>query len=145
MARQASLLVADEILFNLQGKAVLQGVYTGDLVITANPTPLAQLVFFFLAETDISDPFRSLSAQVTLPESAPVTTQVPIQWPAPFLPSERTKIFVKWPMLISGPSLRPGRINAKLIHENGEIAVGAPWIIQTPAPSPLSATLGLAV
>lgn len=132
MTRQASLLVADEILFNLHGKAVLQGIYTGDLVIAANPSPLAQLIFFFLAETDAANPFKSLSAQVTFPESEPVTSQIPIQWPITF-PTERTKIFVRFPMLISGPVLRPGRILAKLIHESGEIAVSGPRII--PAPS----------
>ena len=133
MARQASLLVADDILFNLQGKAILQGIYTGDLVIAANPSPLAQLIFFFLAETDVSDPFKSLSAQVTFPESEPMTNHIPIQWPITLPPLERTKIFVRFPMLISGPILRPGRIIAKLIHESGEIAVSAPGILLAPS------------
>jgi hypothetical protein len=135
MARQASLLVADEILFTLLGKAVLQGIYTTDLFIAADPTPLPQLIFFFIAGTDASDPFKSLAAQVTLPGSDPATQLIPILVPPP---SERTKLFVRYPMLLSAPILRPGRILAKMIHENGEIPVSAPWIV--PAASLLEQT-----
>jgi len=134
MARQAMLLVADEIYYNLHGKAILQGIYSGDIFIPTNPSQAAQLIFFFAAETDISEPFRSLLAEVILPENDPVRTPIPIQWPAVFPPSERTKISVKWPVMIPTPTLRPGKINTRLIHESGELIVAAPWIIQMTPP-----------
>jgi hypothetical protein len=139
--RQATVLVADEIFFNLYGKAVLQGIYTTDLIINADPTLATQLVFFFIAETDISDPFRSLSVEVTLPATTPIRQSVPVQWPIPAIAEHgRTRIFVRWPLLIPAPlTLHPGRIEAKVIHENGEIEVGAPWILLNPAGPPSKA------
>jgi hypothetical protein len=128
--RQASLLIADEIYYNLHAKAILQGIYAGDLFISTNPSSTAQLIFYFMAETDVTDPFRTLIAEVTLPESSPTQAPIPVQGPTT-LPSDRTRLFVRWPILIPAPILRPGKINAKLIHESGEIAVVTPWIVYT--------------
>jgi hypothetical protein len=136
MARQASLLVADEIFYNLHGKAVLQGIYNADLVLNAQSAVVPQLIFFFMAESDLNDPFRSVVVEVTLPGNEPIRQQVPIALPLQTsAPPGRTKIFVKWPLLIGGPTLRPGHIEAKFIHEGGEIIVGAPWIVLRSAPS----------
>ena len=63
-ARQASVIVADEIYFNLHGKAILQGIYNTDLVIPSDPTAVPRLVFYYMIETDLSDPFHSLSVEV---------------------------------------------------------------------------------
>ena len=135
MARQAMLLVADEIFFNLTGKAILNGIYTGNLLIGPATGFVPQLVFFFMVETDLSDPFRSLQAEVTFPESAPITSTVPVTWPIPLSPVDRTKFSVRWPMLLQNLTLRPGKINAKLIHESGEIIVSAPWIVSNAPPA----------
>src|SRR5271154_3702764 len=83
MPRQATVIIADEIYYNLHGKAILQGMYNSDLVIPADPSTAPQLLFFFIIETDISDPFQSLSVEVTLPEAAPIPNFVmvpPTQW-----------------------------------------------------------------
>jgi hypothetical protein len=138
MARQASLLVADEIFFNLQGKAILHGIYTGDLVIATVPAALAQLIFFFNAETDLSTPFKSLAVQVTLPESQTVTHVIPIEPHASQLLTERTTLFIRYPMFLPNPILRPGRIVAKLVHDRGEISVSAPWIVEAAKPAGLT-------
>ena len=128
--RQASVLIADEIYYNLHGKAILQGVYHNDLTINASSTVTPQLLFFFMAETDVNDPFRSLIAQITFPKGIPLQFPIPIQYPTPIdAPAGRTKISVRWPVLITSPILFPGKIEVKLIHESGEIIVTAPWIV----------------
>ncbi len=135
MARQATLLVADEIWYNLYGKAILQGLYHGDLVIPTNPSNAPQLLFYFMMETDLSDPFRSLAVEVTLPESDAVRHVVGVTYPIPSTAHEgRTRLFYRHPLLIQAPVLRPGRIDAKVIHEGGEIVVGAPWIVTLATP-----------
>jgi hypothetical protein len=136
MARQASLLVADDIFYNLHGKAVLQGIYHADLILNTQSAIVPQLIFFFIAESDLNDPFRSAFVEVTLPGNEPIRQQVPVAWPMQIpAPSERTKVFVKWPLLVGWPTLRPGRIEAKFIHEGGEIIVGAPWIVTSAVPA----------
>ena len=85
-----------------------------------------------MAETDLDDPFRSLDLEVTLPGSEPVRQSVPVAWPVQPETAGRSKIFVRWPLLISMPTLRPGRIDAKVIHDAGEIVIGAPWITLNP-------------
>lgn len=137
--RHATLLVADEIYYNLHGKAILQGIYHGDLTIPTNPSISPQLIFYFMAETDIADPFRSLTAEVTLPGNPPVRNPVALIPPEIFanVDKSRTRAYYRHPFLVQSPMLRPGKIEAKLIHENGEIAVGAPWIVlNLPLPVP---------
>jgi hypothetical protein len=136
--RQASLLVADEIYFNLYGKATLQGIYQTDLGIAVDPSQISQLVFFFWIETDVSDPFHSLAVEVVLPGSDAIRNQVVI-FPPDFTAAAaaatpgRTRLVYRHPLLVPGPTLRPGKIAAKVIHEKGEIAVTAPWItLNTP-------------
>jgi hypothetical protein len=130
--RHASLLVADEIYFNLYGKALLHGIYHHDLGIAVDPSSAPQLVFFFIAETDLSDPFQSFAVEVTLPGSEPIRNEVPFV-PAPVVVAAnpgKTRIPYRHPLLVPAPVLRPGQIKAKLIHEKGEIIVTAPWIVQ---------------
>jgi hypothetical protein len=138
MPRQATVIIADEIYYNLYGKAILQGIYNTDLVIPVNPSTAPQLLFFFIIETDIGDPFNSLSVEVALPEEAvPVKNFVmipPVQWmeaQAKAQP-ERTTFTVRHPLLIPAPVLRVGRIVAKVIHERGEILVSPQWISLNP-------------
>jgi hypothetical protein len=133
--RMASVLVADEIYYNLQGKVILQGVYINDIVIASDPSALAQLIFFFTAETDLTDPFRSLQVQVTLPGNAPISTHVPLPPPAYNALSTRTRFAAKWPLLVPTPLLRAGQIVAKVIHERGELVATTPWIVTVQVPN----------
>jgi hypothetical protein len=131
--RQAFLMVADEIYFNLYGKATLQGIYQTDLGIAVDPSIIAQLIFFFVMEADVIDAFHSLAVEVTLPGSDPIRNEVAIFPPditaaAMAATPERTRVTYRHPMLIPTPKLRPGKILAKVIHEKGEITVTAPWI-----------------
>lgn len=133
MPRSAALLVADEIYYNLHGKAILQGIYHSDLTLNGPTAVVPQLIFFFMGESEMADPFRSVTVEVTLPGNEPIRQQVPVVFPMPPLPG-RSRVFVRWPLLIGAPTLRPGRIDAKLIHDKGEIIVGAPWIVQPAQP-----------
>jgi len=132
--RHASLFICDEILFSLTGKFNLLGAYTSDLTIPNDPTVGAQLVFYFVIETDVSDPYKSLRIEVTLPETAPIVQAIPVvPQIAPILP-DRPRWTMRWPLLIPQPVLHPGRIVAKVIHEKGELIAGAPWIVLTGQP-----------
>jgi hypothetical protein len=130
--RHASLLVADEIYFNLYGKAILQGIYHHDLGITGEQSTAPQLVFFFIAETDVSDPFKSFAVEVTLPGNGPIRNDIPLI-PAEIIAAAnpgKTRLIYRQPLLVPAPVLRPGRIMAKVIHERGDMIVTAPWIVQ---------------
>ena len=145
MSRQATLLVADEIYYNLHGKAILQGIYSNDLVIPQDPATTAQLLFYFIIETDIAEPFQSLFVEITLPGAPPVRNLVFLTPPqivtaqAQMFNPPRTKYTARHPLLIQSPILRPGRIEAKVIHETGEIVLTSPWITINP-PSPIAQT-----
>jgi hypothetical protein len=131
------LLIADEMYFNLYGKVILQGIYNNDLVIPKDPSTAPQLIFYFAIETDIIDPFHSLNVEVTLPGAEPVRNIVFVLPPqlveaqAKAAP-ERVRYYVRHPLLIPNPILRPGRIEAKAIHEKGEIPVSTQWITLAP-------------
>jgi hypothetical protein len=138
MSRQATLIIADEIYFNLHGKAILQGIYNTDLVIPSDPSNAAQLLFYFIIETDITDPFKNLSVEFTLPGSPPVRQFIFVPPPevvAAIAKSQpqRNRFTVKHPVLIPGPTLRAGRIEAKVITESDEIPITPQWIILNPA------------
>src|ERR1700683_2721768 len=114
MPRQAMVLIADEILFNLYGKVFLHGVYNNDLIIPRDPSGSPQLIFYFAIETDISEPFQSLHVEVTLPGAQLVRNVVFI--PSPQLIAAQAKanparlrFNVRHPLIIPNPVLQPGR------------------------------------
>jgi hypothetical protein len=137
--RQVTVLVCDELLISLTGKVTLLGNYTGDISIPTAPTTVPQLVFYFIIESDIDDVYRSLSLQVALPDSLPIVQPVPVI-PQTTTQQNRSRWTMRWPLLIPQPSLNPGRIEAKVIHENGEIIAGAPWIVLASQQSQLTAS-----
>jgi hypothetical protein len=127
--RRAAVLVADEVLFALNGKAYLQGIYTGDITIVGNAMPLPQLIFMFIVETGITKPFNSLVLQAIVPGNPPAKLVVPPELQAVHPVAGRDRIIIRFPLVVPMPVLRPGRIDARVLHEDGEIEVGAPWII----------------
>lgn len=133
MGRQASVIVCDDVLYNMNGKAFLNGIYSGDIVIAADPTNLTQLIFYFIAETDLSEPFTSLFAEITLPGGPTIRSLIPSNPPLQL--SGRSRLVVKWPIALTFPVLRPGKISIKLIHESGELPVFGPWIVYMQLPS----------
>jgi hypothetical protein len=142
VARQATLLVADDARIALTGKFDISGIYTSDIMILTDPTVAPQLVFLFLVETDLSEPFKSLVIEIKLPGSDPIRLPPLVIPPIGPAPSGRTRQLYRWPQLVQSALLRPGKIEAKIIHESGEIVIGGPWIslvtpsAPIPAPTP---------
>lgn len=135
VSRRASLLVADDARVSLNGKFDLAGVYTGDITILTDPTVAPQLVFLFFVETDLKEPFKTLAFEILLPGGAPVRLPpMPIPPPAP-APAARTRQIFQWPQLVQSVLLRPGKIEAKVIHESGEIVVAGPWVTLASPPA----------
>ena len=128
--RRASVLVCDEMMYSLTGKVTLAGIYIQDIVIPGPALQMNQLVFFFTVETPKEEPFRSLTYKVQLPGSPPVLQPTPIiVHNIGATDPRRKKITFRQPLLIQQPVLLPGRIEASVIHENGEIDAGGIWII----------------
>jgi hypothetical protein len=133
--RQAALLVADEVTFSLNGKLNIFGTYTADIGIQTNPTPLTQLIFLFVIETDPGDPYVRLEVNVTLPggdqrHQSIITSRLIAT------PSDQRRWILRYPFLFTNPILRPGPIEAKVIHDQGEIIAAAPSIVMIPPLSP---------
>jgi hypothetical protein len=132
--RKATSIICDDIFYSLAGKMTISGMYTGDIVIPASEFIVSQLVFLFLMECAVEDPFKSLTLEVCLPGATPLRMEVPVATP-PIMLEGRTQIIARLPFLLSGPILRPGRIDTKVIHEKGEIPTGSNWIVAASPPT----------
>ena len=130
-ARTAILTVADDLLTSIGGKQTLQGIYVGDISIPTTPAVITQMVFYFIIECSVDDIFKSITLEITFPGEAP--KQIPVSFATPIIPAGRSKHIIRATAMIQFPILRPGRIDAKVIHEKGEIIVAAPWITQISA------------
>lgn len=131
---QSTLLVCDDVRFEFNGKAILVGVYTADIVIPISPFTAGQIYFFFSFECGVDEIPKSLAFEVTLPG------QKPLRWPVHIspdikIPEDRRTAYVRQPCPVFSPQLIAGRIEAKVIHDRGEISVGAPWIVHMPPTS----------
>lgn len=125
----ANLVVCDDLLYSLNGKITLLGMYTGDIGIPTNPQAAGQMVFFFILQGDLSErPTKLVTLEVTLPGEVSKTMTIPPPIFADPMPVGRTKWFMRHPFLVAPAILRPGRIVAKVIYDNTEIVLGAPWI-----------------
>jgi len=132
--RQASLLVCDDLLFSINGKWNLLGIYTSaDISILTESATIPQIIFLFMIESDVDDPFEKISVEVTLPGQPPALAEMPASaLPSSPPPPGRTRQLYKLPLFIQGAILNPGRVDAKVVHEKGEIAVAGPWITLAP-------------
>jgi hypothetical protein len=134
--RAAHLLVADDLRIALTGKLDLYGIYTGDIIIPGERLVANQLVFLWTVETDAKDPFQTLTFEITLPQAEPNRFSLSLL-ASPPIPDGRTRRYVKQPQLVQPAILRPGRIQAKVIHERGEIPVRGPWIVSADSSTPV--------
>jgi hypothetical protein len=126
MAPYASVVVSEEFLISLTGKFTVQGLFTTDIVIPSEPYFANQLVFLFSMEANMEDPFQKVTLEVTFPQQPARTLEVPLP-PFVHMPG-RTRWVLRWPFLIQNAVLVHGRIDAKVIHEKGELVTAAPWI-----------------
>jgi hypothetical protein len=134
--RQASVLVADEFAYTLSGKFNIFGIYTSDIYIVGDPTVGSQLIFVFLIETSPDDPYQNLELRVELPGGdfrrlslGPLSRFVPEV-------SDQRRWSLKYPLLFVNPILRPGPIEATVIHEAGVISTATPFIVVRPPATP---------
>jgi hypothetical protein len=126
--RQATVLVADDWSHTLTGKFNLVGAYNTDISIPLDPTLAAQLVFLFIVETSTDDPFQKLEVHVALPGGDSRHLVLPLHQFV-LRPSDQRRWCVRYPLLFLNPLLRPGPIEATVIHEKGTISTAAPFII----------------
>jgi hypothetical protein len=127
--RRASIIVSDDFFFAIGGKVTLSGVYIQDLVIPFAGTPINQLVFFFTIQSPKERPFKSISLKILFPGLEPKITPIPVFPRVPSSDPKRTKILITQPILIQQVVLNPGRVQATVIHEDGEIDAGGIWIV----------------
>jgi hypothetical protein len=118
----------------INGKLIIIGVYTTDIGIINDVHTSPQMLFHFSASCDVTDMFKSLKFQVTLPGGSPVSTDVVLPNDPTPPPPDRTRFTARGTVNISPAVLRPGKILAEVIHESGEIPVPAAWITKIPSP-----------
>ena len=136
MTRQATVLVSDELTFSLNGKTNAFGIYTNDIIIPKDPTEGIQLIFMFIIETAPDDPFQTLEVVVELPGGDSRRLAIPLG--TILSVSDQRRWCTKFPLLFARPILKPGFIEAKVVHERGEISTAAPAIVLAEA-TPLAA------
>jgi hypothetical protein len=128
--REASFLVCDDLLVSLNGKFFIQGVYTGDIVISGEEQKLNQLIILLQLSTPIQKPFQKLQLSLSLPgEDAPRITNLLPLLPLLFPIAGRRTLSYKVPVPIAGPNLRPGAIEVRITHDEGEVYVGRQWVV----------------
>jgi hypothetical protein len=132
MPRQASVLVADEIRAEANGKYFMVGVYNSDITIPVEPFYAWQLWFLFAVETDIDDPFRNLLLEVTLPGQATIPYNIPLDQVSRLQSSSQNRYSIFQPFVLHPATLMSGRIIARVIHERGELQVVTPGIFVVP-------------
>jgi hypothetical protein len=125
---QATMLVCDDTRLEITGKGILIGLYVTDMAIPVPSFQTAQLQFFLIFECTLDERPKSLTFEVTLPNQKPVTWFIPIVQDIKF-PEGRDRLVLRQPFQLLNPVLEPGRINARIIHEGGEIELRGPWIV----------------
>jgi hypothetical protein len=131
--RSASLIVCDDMLYGLTGKAFLQGIYTADITIPGDALHMAQLVFYFSVVTPKNKPFKNVKLKVALVgEEQPRQVEVPIAAIMPTLNPDRPKMILRAPFLIQNMVIRPGKIETHVITESEELDAGGIWVLGIP-------------
>jgi hypothetical protein len=128
--RHGIVLVSDDLLISFSGKITVIGVYTGDIIIFSDPSTTLQLMFLFIIECPLTDPFRSITLEVSLPgDTEPRRMLVPVMPPPVSPPPGRTRWTLRLPFALTNINLRAGQIRTKVLHEKGEIDLGGPWVV----------------
>ncbi|PPQ17933.1 hypothetical protein CV770_18370 [Bradyrhizobium sp. AC87j1] len=135
-SRTASVIVCDDALFGLTGKAFLNGVYTTDIMIPGELLMVQQLVFYFTVETPKAKPFKSVTLRVSPPGSVPSQVEVPLASLQAAQNPNRPSMILRGPLLIQQLVLRPGKIEAKVITETEELDAGGIWVVSGGAQPP---------
>jgi hypothetical protein len=134
--RRAYVLVCDDILFALSGKAYLQGVYTNDITILGDELTLPQLAFYFTVETAKEKPFSNITLKVIPPGMPAAQVEIPVQSFPQAVNPERPKMILRAPVLLQQIVLRPGKIQTFVVTETEELDAGGIWVMSLPRSTP---------
>jgi hypothetical protein len=128
ISRDAMFFLCDDVLVALSGKMTIAGMYTSDIIIPNEGIQIAQLVAVFTIRTPMETPFQKLVLQISMPgEENPQQIDLSGQSKSASIPG-RTTLNYKLPFLIGNPILHSGPIEAKVIHESGEMLAGRHWV-----------------
>lgn len=130
-----SVITCDDIRLEATGKAMLIGVYPGDLSIPTETATTPHINFFFSVDGELATRPGEIKFQVKLPEQEAADTTV--SQLAQIAPVEgRTRWSVRHGMGFANAVLRPGRILATVIVDGEEYSAAAPWVVFVPPPTP---------
>jgi hypothetical protein len=127
--RKASVFACDDLHQSLNGKLTISGMYAQDIVIAGEEVMAPQLIFFFMIEGPLADPFKNITLKVVLPGEAAQEQPISVGPMPPSVDPRRNRMLMKIPYLISRPILRPGKIETIVIHEKGELDAGGVWVV----------------
>jgi hypothetical protein len=128
--RKASFLVCDELLYTMNGKVNLVGIYTREIVIPADELSMSQLIFYFILEAPKDQPFRQVTFRIELPGQPSFDFETPLSIrKSAMLDDRRKTITWRHPVLIQQPLLKPGRIIANIVDETGTLDAGGIWVV----------------
>src|SRR5579872_480683 len=125
--RSASVLVCDNILFDVTGKAYLHGLYPGDITMPGDELLVNQLVFYFTIQapkTTKMTPFEIVTLRVTPPGATMSELSIPVANLVHAPNPNRPFMILRAPLLIQQLVLRPGKIETKVIVDGEEIDAG---------------------
>lgn len=129
--RTAHVIVSDDLRIEVGGKYLIVGMYTGTIGIPTVPFAVGRLVFTFLIASPIDKRPSSLKLEVTLPESEPVTLDVPVEVSGAITPPPEAKRWIfRIPLFAHNINLRPGAARARVLFDGKEEipAIGIPLV-----------------
>ena len=135
MTATATLLVCDDLRMEVTNKMLIVGGYTGDITINAEPFSVNTLHFMFQIDVPVADNPRTIVAEVTLPNDEPRQSSAELA-PNLVVPEGRKRWVFRQLVTFYRHNLRPGKISARVIVNDQEIDVPAPWIVLQPDITP---------
>ena len=137
-----TMLVADDVRYEHNGKLIIVGAYTTDISIPVEPLLVPNMVLLFSMEAERSERPASISFDVTLPGDQTKSLKIPLRWsdgPIPEIYKDRRRWTIKVPFVLGSVSLRTGPIEARAyFDENNSVRLTRFWIQHVPQPIPQS-------
>jgi hypothetical protein len=136
----ATVSICDDIRMEINGKLILIGMYTGNIIISTDNVAVPQMVFLFYVDCKVDEVPRVLEFEATLPGGEPQTSRVDITEPPHFKP-EHTRWYLRHAITLGMPHLSAGKIKARVRLDDKEIELTTPWIeVATPPEEVTSAS-----
>jgi hypothetical protein len=143
MSVSAALVVCEDMRFEVSGKFMLIGGYTGNIAIDPSRGVITRLIFLFIMEFDISDALENVTFHVDLPGG--VSRAEKANFPNFPDGTENARRIFRQVVFVDNQPPIPGPIIAKIKWDGGEHSVAAPSIVLTPTaattPAPAAAPI----